>query len=142
MITQTVCESFLLELATGVHNFETHTFKIALYTSSATLNAATTIYSSDDEISGDGYTGGGTELTAVAPVLSNGKAICDFADASWSGATFTARGALIYNSTAGDKAVMVLDFGSDKTVSAQTFTVRFPTADASGAILRIVREGT
>jgi hypothetical protein len=139
-ITQALASSFKTELATGTHNFTTSTgnvFKIALYTSSATLDASTTAYTASNEISGTGYTAGGATLTNVTPILSGSTAIVDFADVSWPTASFTARGALIYNSTNGNKAVMVLDFGSDRTVSSGTFTIMMPVADASNAILRI-----
>jgi len=139
-ITQALCSSFKTELATGLHNFTTSTgnvFKIALYTSAATLGASTTAYSATNEVSGTGYTAGGASLTNVTPVLSGTTAIIDFGDASWTTATITARGALIYNSTNSNRAVMVLDFGSDKTSTAGTFSVVFPAADASNAILRI-----
>lgn len=139
-ITQALCSSFKVELGQGLHNFTNGTgnvFKIALYTSSATLGASTTVYSSTNEITGTGYVAGGATLTNVTPVLSGSTAIFDFADVTWSASTFTARGALIYNSTNGNRAVMVLDFGSDKTSTAGDFTIIFPAPDASNAILRI-----
>jgi hypothetical protein len=141
--------SFKLQLLSGIHAFNTSvvragtgadTFKIALYTSSATLDASTTVYSSTNETTntaGSAYTAGGNTLTSPTTSSSGTTAWADFADTSWSTASFTARGALIYNSTQGNKAVVVLDFGSDKTSSAGTFTVVFPTADASNAIIRI-----
>ena len=141
--------SFKLDLLNGVHAIGTtvvralttaDTFKIALYTSSATLDATTTAYSATNEItntSGSAYAVGGVALTGAADSASGTTAIADFADASWSSASFTARGALIYNSTQSNKSVAVLDFGSDKTVSAGTFTIIFPTYDASNAIIRI-----
>ena len=140
MITQALCLSFMQELPVAVHNFTAgsgHTFKMALYTSSATLNSSTTVYSATDEISGTGYVAGGATMTSVTPVISNGKVVFDFADVTWTTSTFTARGALIYNSSASDKAVLVLDFGSDRTVSGGTFTVRMPDATSSDAIIRI-----
>jgi len=139
-ISQAMCTSFKQELLTGTHNFTNgtgDTFKIALFTSSATLGAATTAYSTSNEVSGTGYTAGGNTLTNVTPTTSGTTAFTDFADTTWSTATITARGALIYNSTDSDKAVVVLDFGSDKTSTAGDFTIQFPTADASNAIIRI-----
>jgi len=139
-ITQAMCTSFKVELLQGVHNFTTSTgdtFKIALYTSSATLGASTTVYTTTNEVSGTGYTAGGNTLTNVTPTSSGTTAFTDFADTTWSTATITARGALIYNSTESNKAVAVLDFGSDKTSTAGNFTIVFPTADASNAIIRI-----
>lgn len=145
-ITQTMCTSFKVDILNGIHAFGTtvargsttaDTFKIALYTSSATLDATTTAYSATNETSGTGYTAGGNTLTAVAPTSSGTTAFTDFNDTSWTTATITARGALIYNDTQSDKAVAVLDFGSDKSSSSGTFTIQFPTADASNAIIRI-----
>ena len=139
-ISQAMCTSFKVELLQGVHDFTASTgdtFKIALYTSSATLGASTTAYTVSDEVSGSGYTAGGNTLTNVTPTSSGTTAFTDFADTTWSAATITARGALIYNSTESDKAVCVLDFGSDKTSTAGDFTIQFPTADASNAIIRI-----
>lgn len=137
-ITTAMCSSFKEELLQGVHDFTTHTFKMALYTSSATLGAATTAYSATNEISGTGYTAGGQALDSPTVTLSGTTAFIDFADETWTNATITARGALIYNDTvAGDPAVAVFDFGSDKTSTAGDFVVQFPTADASNAIIRI-----
>ncbi len=139
-ITQAMCTSFKVEILQGVHDFTTSTgdvFKIALYTSSATLGASTTAYSTTNEVSGTGYTAGGNTLTNVTPTSSGTTAFTDFADTTWSTATITARGALIYNSTNSNAAVCVLDFGSDKTSTAGNFTIVFPTADASNAIIRI-----
>lgn len=141
-ITTAMCTSFKVELLTGTHNFTNstgNTFKIALYTSSATLDATTTAYSATNEVSSSGtnYTAGGATLTNVTPTSSSTTAYTDFADAAWSSASFTANGALIYNSSASNKAVCALAFGADKTVSSGTFTVVFPTADASNAILRL-----
>lgn len=136
-----LCTSFKVEILKGVHNFTNatgDTFKIALYTSSATLDASTTAYSATNEVSGTGYTAGGNTLTNVTPTSSGTTAYLDFADTTWSSATITARGALIYNSSAaGNPAVAVLDFGADKTSTAGDFTVIFPTANASDAIVRI-----
>ena len=143
-ITSAVCTSFKVELLKGVHNFTAttgNTFKIALYTSSATLGASTTAFSSSNEItntSGTAYTSGGATLTSVTPTTSGTTAVCDFADVSYTDATFTANGCLIYNDTAtGDPACAVVAFGGDKTVTAGTFTIQFPTADATNAIIRL-----
>ena len=142
-----MCTSFKKELLYGAHDFDASsgdTFKIALYTSSATLTAATTAYSATAESSGTGYTAGGGTLTTVDPTASGTTALTDFADETWSSATITARGALIYNTTPNttsialtNPAVIVLDFGADKIATAGDFTVVFPTADASNAIIRI-----
>jgi len=141
-----MCTSFKLQLLTGTHAFTTtvtrgstaaDTFKIALYTSSATLDASTTAYSATNETSGTGYTAAGNTLASAATSSSGTTAFVDFADSSWTTASFTARGALIYNSTQSNKSVVVLDFGSDKTVSAGTFTIVFPAADATNAIIRL-----
>jgi hypothetical protein len=113
------------------------TFKIALYTSAATLGATTTVYSVTNEVSGTGYTAGGDTLTVVAPTTSGTTAYLDFADTTWATATITARGALIYQSGGTNPAVAVLDFGADKTSTAGDFTIQFPTANASDAIIRI-----
>ena len=139
-ITQAMCTSFKTQLLTGTHDFTNgtgDTFKIALFTSAATLGAATTAYSTSNEASGTGYTAGGNTLTNVTPTSSGTTAFTDFADTTWSTASITARGALIYNSTEADAAVVVLDFGADKTSTAGDFTIQFPTADASNAIIRI-----
>lgn len=139
-ITQAMCTSFKQQLLTGTHDFTNgtgDTFKIALFTSAATLGAATTAYSTTNETSGTGYTAGGNTLTNVTPTSSGTTAFTDFADTTWSTASITARGALIYNSTESDAAVVVLDFGADKTSTAGDFTIQFPTADASNAIIRI-----
>ena len=142
-ITSAICSSFKQELLQGKHSFESsggHTFKIALFTSSASLGASTTDYSTSNEISntsGSAYTAGGATLTSVTPVLDSSTAVCDFADVSFTSASFTANGCLIYNDSQSDKAVAVIAFGGDKTVSSGTFTIQFPTADASNAIIRI-----
>tara|TARA_R110000796_G_scaffold98493_3_gene205979 strand:- start:2046 stop:2519 length:474 start_codon:yes stop_codon:yes gene_type:complete len=137
-----MCTSFKVEILKGVHNFTAssgNTFKIALYTNSASFNAATTAYTTSNEVGNSGsYSAGGGTLVSATPVASGTTALCDFADISFTSATITARGALIYNdSVAGDPAVAVLDFGSDKTSTTGTFTISFPTADASNAIVRI-----
>ena len=141
-ITQAMCTSFKKELMEAKHNFLNsggNTFKIALYTSSASLGAGTTAYSSTNEISGTNYSAKGNTLTRVDPSIPSGTtAITDFADTSWSTATFSAMGAMIYNdSHSGDASVVILDFGALKTATAGTFTVAFPAADASNAIIRI-----
>ena len=145
-ITQAMATSIEVEMLNGIHAFGTSvvraattadTFKIALYTSAATMSAATTAYSATNETSGTGYTAGGRTLTAVAPTSSGTTAFLDFNDTTWSTATITANGALIYNSTQGGKAVAVLAFGGDKTSTNGDFTIIFPTADASNAIIRI-----
>lgn len=147
-ISQAMCTSFKVELLSGGHNFNTtnvarsadtaDTFKIALFTSSATLDATTTAYSVTNEVSGTGYSAGGNTLSiSQVPTSSSTTAFLDFADTTWSTATITANGALIYNSTNSDTAVAVLAFGGDKTSTAGDFTIVFPTADASNAIIRI-----
>lgn len=139
-ITQALCTSFKKELFEGIHDFRTtgDSFKVALYTSSASLGAATTAYTATGETSGTNYTATGAALTNVNPTSSGTTAYTDFADVTWSSGTFTARGALIYNDTAaGDPAVCVLDFGIDKSVTAGDFILQFPAAAASTAILRI-----
>jgi len=137
-ITQAMCTSFKVDLLDGEHDFGADTFKIALYTSSATLGATTTAYSATNETSGTGYSAGGNTLTvSTTPTSSGTTAYLSFANTTWSTASITARGALIYNSTNANKAVAVLDFGSDKTSTAGDFTIQFPTADASNAIIRI-----
>jgi len=148
-ISQAMCTSFKVELLSGGHNFNTtnvarsantaDTFKIALFTSSATLNDTTTAYSTSNEVPSTGnYSAGGNTLTVSAvPQASSTTAILDFDNTTWSSATITANGALIYNSTNSDTAVAVLAFGGDKTSTAGDFTVVFPAFDASNAIIRI-----
>ena len=143
-ITSAICNSFKTEILTAIHNFTAstgNTFNLALYTSSATLSKSTTAYSATNEItntSGTAYTAKGNALTSVTPVLSTDTAVCDFADTSWTSASFTANGCLIFNDTAtGDPACCAIAFGGDKTVSSGTFTIQFPTADSSDAIIRI-----
>lgn len=140
-ITQALCTSFKSEVMQALHDFTTstgHVFKIALYSSTASLDATTTVYSATDEVSGTGYTAGGATLTNVTPSTSGTTAITDFDDVTWSSSTITARGALIYNSTSDNRAVAVLDFGSDRSTTSQDFTITFPSADASNAIVRII----
>jgi|TARA_R110000796_G_scaffold101177_1_gene209911 hypothetical protein len=139
-ITQAMCTSFKKELLTATHNFATggNAFKLSLYTSSATMGATTTAYSTAQEVANSGsYAAGGGTLTKVEPASSGTTGFTDFTDLTFTTATITARGALIYNDTNGDKAVCVLDFGSDKSSSSGSFTIQFPTADASNAIIRI-----
>jgi hypothetical protein len=146
-ITQAMATSFKVEILNGIHAFGTtvsrgstaaDTFKCALYTSSATLDASTTVYSTTNEVaSSGGYSAGGNTLTTVAPTSSGTTAFVDFSDTTWSTSTITANGALIYNSTQSNKAVAVLAFGSDKSSSGGNFTIQFPAADASNAIIRI-----
>tara|TARA_R110000787_G_scaffold89826_4_gene190043 strand:- start:406 stop:837 length:432 start_codon:yes stop_codon:yes gene_type:complete len=140
-ITQALCNSFKKELLEGLHNFSVagDVIKIALYTSSADLGATTTAYTTSGEVSdaGTNYTAGGETLASVDPSLSGTTAVTDFADVAWPSASFTTRGALVYNSTQADRAIMVLDFGVDKTVSVGAMTVTFPDADSTNAIIRI-----
>jgi len=141
-ITQAMCTSFKQAVLDGEMDFSSDTtqvFKIALFTSSATLDATTTAYSTSNEVSGSGYVAGGETLTiATNPTTSSTTAYLDFDDVTWTSATITARGALIYKADGvTDPAVAVLDFGADKTSTAGDFTVQFPTADASNAIIRI-----
>ena len=141
--TSVVCNVFKTDVLKGVHNFTAaptgNTFKLSMYTSSATLGKSTTSYTSDNEVSSpSGYTAAGKALVSSTPVLCTDTAVCDFADLTFVGVSLTARGALIYNDSAsGDPAVAVLDFGGDKTATSGTFTIQFPTANASDAILRI-----
>ena len=140
-ISQAMCTSFKKELLEAVHNFKNSggsTSQIALYTSSASLGASTTAYTTSNEVSGTNYTAKGNTLTRVDPTTSGTTALTDFADTTWSSATITARGAVIFNDSAsGDPSVAVLDVGGDKTSTAGDFTVSFPAADASNAIIRI-----
>ena len=140
-ITSAICTSFKVEILKGVHNFTAstgNTFNLALYTSSATLGAGTTAYTTTEEITGTGYTATGNALTSVTPVADGTTAVCDFADTSFTSATFTANGCLIFNDSAtGDPAVCAVAFGGDKTVSSGTFTIQFPNAAATTAIVRI-----
>ena len=143
-ITQAMCTSFKQELLQGQHNFTNggSTFKLALFTSSATLSAATTDYSTSNETSGTGYSAGGSALTNVTPTTSGTTAFCDFNDLTFSSSTITANGAMIYNTTTGGgsgttDSCIILAFGADKTSTNGDFTIQFPTADASNAIIRI-----
>jgi hypothetical protein len=146
-ITQAMATSFKVDLLNGIHAFGTtvtrgstnaDTFYIALYTSSATLGATTTAYTVTNEVSGTGYSAGGNSLTvSQTPTSTSTTAWLDFSDSTWSSSTITAAGALIYNSTNSNKAVAVLDFGGDKTSTNGDFTIVFPTADSTSAIIRI-----
>ena len=134
-----MCTSFKTQLFGGEHDLDTDTIKMALYTSSASLDASTTAYTTSNEVSSSGtnYTAGGNTLTSPVITSSGTTAYVDFADSTWSNASFTARGALIYNASKSNKAIAVLDFGADKTATAGDFVVQMPTADASNALLRI-----
>jgi len=151
-ITSAICNSFKQEILVGTHNFTAssgNTFKLALFTSSATLSKSTTQYTAPTdgtanptnthEVSSTatGYTTGGNTLTSVTPVLSGDTACCKFSDTSFGSATFTARGCLIYNSSASNKAVCAINFGADKTVTSGTFTIQFPAQTAGNAIIQI-----
>ncbi len=143
-ITSAICTSFKVEILKAVHNFTAssgNTFNIALYDSDASLGAGTTAYTTSEEISntsGSAYSAKGKALTSVTPVASSTTAVCDFSDISWTSASFTARGCMIFNDSAsGDPSVCCIDFGGDKTATNGTFTVQFPTANSSDAIIRI-----
>ena len=136
-----MCTSFKTELLTGTHNFTNstgNTFNIALYTNSASFTAATTAYTATNEVTGSGYTAKGNALANVTPTSGGTTAFTDFADSTWSTATITARGAMIFNDSAsGDPSVVILDFGGDKTSTAGQFKIVMPTADSTNAIIRI-----
>jgi len=145
-IAQSATTSFKVELLQAIHNFgptTPNTFKVALYTAAANLGTSTTVYTTSNEVTGTGYTAGGNTLViSVSPTYGNNNsgiptAYASFNNSTWTNATFTCRGALIYNSTQGNKSVAVLDFGSDKTVTNDTFQIIFPTPDANSAIVRI-----
>ena len=140
-ITSAICNTFKTQILTGVHNFTNggNQFKLALYTDQANLSKSTTQYVTNGEVAnGNGYTTEGIVLTNVTPALSGDVACCDFSDVSFTSASFTTRGCLIFNDTAtNDPAVCAIDFGGDKTVSSGTFTIQFPAPDASNAIVRI-----
>lgn len=138
MITQAMCTSFKVDLLAGVQDFDTDVFKVALYTSAATLDATTTTYTTTNEVVGTNYVAGGNTLTvSVTPTSTGTTAFISFANTTWVASTITARGALIYNSSKSNKAVAVLDFGSDKISTDGDFTINWPTADASNAIIRL-----
>lgn len=137
-ITQGMANSFKVQLLNGQHNFSSNTFKIALYTSSATIGETTTAYSATNETSGTGYTAGGNTLSvSVVPTNTGNVAYLSFSNTTWTTATITAAGALIYNTSLANAAVCVLNFGGDKTSTAGNFSVNFPTADATSAIIRL-----
>jgi len=148
-ISQTLATSFKVEILDGIHNFgvgvirastAADTFKIALYSTLATLDAATTVYTTLNEVTGTGYVAGGNTLViSQAPTSTSAETVAwlNFQNSSWANATFSADGALIYNSTQGNKAVAVLNFGSTKTTTNQTFTVTFPASTSSAALIRI-----
>ena len=146
-ITQAVCNSFKKELLVGAHDFDASsgdTFKLALYTSSASLDASTTAFTTSNEVSGTGYYSGGSSLTSIDPALDSSTAVCDFNNLTFSTVTITARGAMIYNSTPNttsasltNPACVILNFGSDITATAGDFTITFPAAGASTAIIRL-----
>jgi hypothetical protein len=140
-ITQAVCNTFKAELLGGTHDFDSgsgQVFKLALYSSAATLDANTTVYITTNEVTASGqYSAGGGVLTSQTVSLDNATAIIDFADLSFTGVTLTARGAVIYNTSASSKSVCVLDFGADKTATSGTFTIQFPAFTSAAAILRI-----
>ena len=147
-IASAICNTFKTEVLKAVHNFTAssgNTFNLALYTSSASMGAATTAYTTTNEIAntaGSAYSAKGKALTSVTPVLDSSTAVCDFANISWTSASFTANGAMIYNTTTDGgsgttDAVCVIAFGSDKTATAGTFTIQFPANDSSNAIIRL-----
>ena len=139
-ITSTLTTSFKKELLEAVHNFSAsggNSFKLALYTSSATLGATTTAFTTTGQSSGTNYTSGGSALTNIAPTSSGTTGFCDFSDLTFGTATVTARGCMIYNDTNSDKSVATIDFGGDKTSTAGDFTIVFPAAAASTSIIRI-----
>lgn len=143
-ISQSLCTSFKQEILEGIHVFtgaSPDTFKIALYSSAANIGAATTAYTTSGEVAASGsYVAGGGTLTGTSvtvPVVPGTTVVVDFADISWTSATITARGALIYNSTKSNRSVAVLDFGSDKIVTSGTFTIQFPTPDATSGLIRL-----
>jgi hypothetical protein len=139
-ISTSMTTSFKSQLMSGLHDFDNpggNTFKIALYTSSATLGASTTAYASGNEVIGTGYTAGGATLTSVSPTTSGTTAYVDFADVTWASSTITANGALIYNANSSNASVITLAFGSDKSSSNGDFVIVFPTANATDAIIRI-----
>lgn len=136
MIVQTQTTSFKAELYEGIHDLIDDTIKIALFNANADLSASTTVYSTNQEVTGTGYTAGGNTLTGATVRSSGTTAYVSFDNTTWSGASFTCRGALIYNSSKADRSVAVLNFGSDKIVTNGTLTVEFPNNDVTSAILR------
>ena len=136
-ITQTLCASFKQEILLGVHDLDTDVLKIALFTEAALLNASTTVYITANETTGIGYIAGGNTLTDVTVSLENNVAFVDFSNTSWSNASFSASGAMIYNATKGNKAIAVLSFGGVKIANNTTFEVQFPANGSNTAIIRI-----
>jgi hypothetical protein len=136
MITQTQTTSFKAELYQGIHDLLNDTIKIALYIANADLTAATTVYTTDQEVTGTGYTAGGNTLTGTTVQSSGSTAYVSFDNSTWSSASFTCRGALIYNASKANRSIAVLNFGSDKIVANQTFEIEFPANDATSAIIR------
>lgn len=135
-IAQGLCSSFKLESWQAIHNLSTDTLKLALYKSTADINASTTVYAATDEVTGAGYTAGGVVLTGQSLVLASGVAYLTFNNPAWTGASFMTRAALIYNSTKANRAIAVLDFGADKTASGN-FTIQLPTAGPTTAVIRM-----
>lgn len=136
-ITTALTTSFKAELLGGIHDFDTDVFKIALYTSAATLDATTTVYTTSDETTGTAYVAGGNSLTGAVISTSGTTAFVDFNDSTWASSTITARGFLIYNSSKANRSVAVQDFGADKSSSAGDFVIIMPTNDASNALVRL-----
>lgn len=136
-ITQTLCASFKQEILLGVHDLDTDVLKIALFTEAASLDANTTNYTTHGEVIGSGYTAGGVSLTGVTVSLADNHAYVDFANPSWISATFVTKGALIYNASKSDKAIAVLNFGSDKTVINKDFVIEMPSNTSNTALIRI-----
>jgi len=136
-ISQSMVSSFKQQILLGEHDLDTDVIKIALYTSAATLGPSTTVYTTSDEVVGTGYTAGGNTLTGASVTLDGTTAVVGFTDTNWTSSTITARGALIYNSSKSNKAIAVLDFGSDKTSTAGTFTIDFPPAVAGSAVIQV-----
>ena len=136
-ITQAMCTQFKRDVMLGLHDLDTDTIKIALYTSSATLGATTTAYATTNEVVGTGYTAGGVTLASTSVIINSTSGCFDSDNPEWTSATFTARGALIYNDTESDLAIAVLDFGGDFSVAGGTFRIVFPAQTASTAIVRI-----
>jgi hypothetical protein len=137
MITAGLTSSFKYQLLLGVHDFSVDTIKIALYTSSASLDANTTVYTTSGETSGTGYTAGGVTATTVIVALSNGVAFVDFDDPTWAGATFTTQGALIYNASKANKSIGVMNFGLIQSMTNQGFQILMPAATSDSALIRI-----
>jgi len=136
-ITQSMCSSFKQEMLLGVHDLDTDVIKIALYASTATLGASTTVYTTSSEVTGTGYSAGGNTITGVTVTLDGTTAVVAFDDTTWAASTITARGALIYNSSKSNRAIAVLNFGSDKTSTDGAFTIDFPPATAGSAIIQV-----